>query len=91
MEKRVLDPMSKIQIKKMAVSFALLSFAILVFGSVLTGSRMTTALIRGAEAAIVFGMLAWSFGSVVMEKGKSSQGENEEAEASKGVQLDETV
>ncbi len=75
----------------MAVSFALLSFAILVFGSVLTGSRMTTALIRGAEAALVFGLLAWSFGSIVMDKEKDSVGPVEEGEASKGIQLDETV
>jgi hypothetical protein len=83
--------MTKIQIKKMAVSFALLSFAILVFGSVLTGSRMTTALIRGAEAAIVFGALAWSFGSVLMDKEKVRGGTEENAEASKGVHLDETI
>jgi hypothetical protein len=83
--------MTKIQIKKMAVSFALLSFAILVFGSVLTGSRMTTALIRGAEAAFIFGALAWSFGSVVMNKEKAPEGAVEDVEASKGTQFDETV
>lgn len=83
--------MTDIQIKKMAVSFALLSFAILTFGSVLTGSRMTTALIRGTEAAIVFGALAWSFGYLVMEKGKAPEAEPEEAEVSKGVKLDETI
>ena len=75
----------------MAVSFAILSFAILTFGSVLTGSRITTALIRGAEAAFVFGALAWSFGSIVMEKGKAPEVVEEEAEAPKGDQLDETV
>jgi hypothetical protein len=83
--------MTKTQIKKMAVSFALLSFAILVFGSVLTGSRMTTALIRGAEAAIVFGALAWSFGSVVMDRAKAPEIEEEDQEAEKGGQLDETI
>ncbi len=75
----------------MAVSFALLSFAILVFGSVLTGSRMTTALIRGTEAAIVFGALAWSFGSLLMDKEKTREVTDENAEASKGVHLDETI
>jgi len=75
----------------MAVSFAILSFTILAFGSVLTGSRMITALIRGAEAAFVFGALAWAFGSVVMEKAKAPEVEEEEAEASIGDQLDETV
>ena len=83
--------MSKIQIKKMAVSFALLSFAILVFGSVLTGSRMTTALIRGTEAAIVFGALAWSLGSVLMDIDKAPEVVDEDAETSKGTQLDETI
>jgi hypothetical protein len=82
--------MSNIQIKKMAVSFALLSFAILAFGSVLTGSRMTTAFIRGAEAAVVFGALAWSFGSIVMNE-KSTTVEEDDPEAEKGVQLDETI
>jgi len=75
----------------MAVSFALLSFAILVFGSVLTGSRMTTALIRGTEAAIVFGVLAWSFGSVLMDKEKAPEVTDENTEAAKGTQLDETI
>jgi hypothetical protein len=83
--------MTKVQIKKMAVAFALLSFAILVFGSVLTGSRMTTALTRGIEAAFIFGALAWSFGSVVMNKKSGSEEAAVEAEASKGNQLDETV
>ncbi len=84
--------MTDIQIKKMAVSFALLSFAILAFGSVLTGSRMTTAFIRGAEAAIVFGALAWSFGSIVMSgKEAPEEEEDDEADVSKGVQLDETI
>ena len=83
--------MTKIQIKKMAMSFAILSFAILVFGSVLTGSRMTTALIRGTEAAFVFGLLAWSIGTLTIEKGKAPERVEEEAEASKGGQLDETV
>jgi hypothetical protein len=82
--------MSNIQIKKMAVLFALLSFAILVFGSVLTGSRTTTALIRGVEAAVVFGALAWSFGSVVMGD-KNDLKEESDEEASKGVHLDETI
>ncbi len=83
--------MTKIQVKKMAVSFALLSFAVLAFGSVLTGARITTALIRGAEAALVFGVLAWSFGSLLMDKEKAPEVAADEAEASKGVQLDETV
>ena len=75
----------------MAVSFALLSFAILVFGSVLTGSRMTTALIRGTEAALIFGALAWGFGSVLMDKENAPEAVAEDKEASKGTQLDETV
>lgn len=83
--------MTKIQIKKMAVSFAILSFAILAFGSVLTGSRMTTALIRGAEAAFVFGALAWGFGSVVMENAKVPEVEEEEAQVPEGVEPDETI
>lgn len=74
----------------MAVSFALLAFAVLMFGSMLTGSRMTTAFIRGVEAAIVFGALAWSFGSIVMSE-KNTLGEEGDTEESKGVHLDETI
>jgi hypothetical protein len=44
---------------KLALAWALVSFAVLAFGSVATGARVTTALFRGVEAALVFGALAW--------------------------------
>jgi len=59
--------MTKFQIKKMAVSFALLSFAVLAFGSVFSGSRLTTAFVRGIEAALLFGGVAWALGSMIMQ------------------------
>jgi hypothetical protein len=80
--------MTKFQIKKMAVSFALLSFAVLAFGSVLSGSRLTTAFVRGIEAALVFGGIAWALGSLIMlETDEKPQDE----EIPKEADLDETI
>jgi hypothetical protein len=80
--------MNKFQIKKMAVSFSLLSFAVLAFGSVLSGSRLTTAFIRGVEAALLFGGIAWALGSLIMQN-TDEKPQNEEIP--KEANLDETL
>lgn len=80
--------MTKFQIKKMAVSFALLSFAVLAFGSVLSGSRLTTAFVRGIEAALLFGGIAWALGSLIMQE-TDEKPRNEEVP--KEADLDETI
>ena len=82
--------MTKFQIKKMAVSFSLLSFAVLAFGSVLTGSRITTAFIRGIEAALLFGGIAWALGSLIMQN-KEAKPQEKDEEIPKEVDLDETI
>ena len=74
----------------MAVSFSLLSFAVLAFGSVMTGSRLTTAFVRGVEAAFLFGVIAWGLGSLIMDKA-GEEPVKEEEEAAKAVPLDETL
>ena len=43
------------------------------------------------EAAIVFGALAWSFGSLVMDREKAPEVLDEDAEASEDARLDETI
>ncbi|GJL79992.1 MAG: hypothetical protein NPINA01_29810 [Nitrospinaceae bacterium] len=83
--------MTQFQIKKMAVSFSLFSFAILMFGSLLTGSRMTTAFIRGIEAALLFGAIAWGLGSLIMDKAGEEPVKEEEEASSQETPLDETV
>lgn len=82
--------MSNTGIKKMALIFALLSFAILTFGSALSGSRILTALIRGAEGALLFGLLAWFLGNYILEQKDEAAPETTEDEK-KGANLDETV
>lgn len=64
----------------MAVSFSLLSFAVLAFGSVLTGSRITTAFIRGIEAALLFGGIAWALASLIMQNKEEEPDEDEKDE-----------
>ena len=82
--------MTSSQIKKMAVSFSMLSFAILTFGSVMTGSRLVTAFIRGIEAALLFGVIAWGLGTLIMNNNEKAQSPKEE-EAPVESQVDETV
>jgi len=82
--------MTKFQIKKMAVSFSLLSFAVLAFGSVLSGARLTTAFIRGIEAALLFGGVAWALGALIMQDTEDKLQEKEE-EIPKEANLDETL
>ncbi len=82
--------MSQTGIKKMALIFALFSFAILTFGSVLSGSRILTALIRGTEGALLFGLVAWFLGNYILEEKTDAPPEEIEGEQ-KGAHLDETA
>ena len=72
--------MSALGIRKIAVGFALFSFSTLVFGSLLGGARVFTALIRGIEAGIAFGFLAWLMSSFLLEE--EAEGLNEDAKNS---------
>ncbi|OGW20961.1 MAG: hypothetical protein A3K09_05205 [Nitrospinae bacterium RIFCSPLOWO2_12_FULL_47_7] len=60
--------MTELTHKKIALVFALFSFGVMVFGSVFSGARITTAFVRGTEAAILFGLLAWGLGTMLVEK-----------------------
>ncbi len=82
--------MSSTGIKKMALIFALLSFAVLTFGSALSGARIVTALMRGAQGALLFGVLAWFLGGFFLEQKDETPPEEPDSEQ-KGAHLDETV
>lgn len=60
--------MNPITIKKLSLSCALAAFAVLAFGSAAAGARLTTAFVRGLEAALLFGGLSWSLVSWLLPK-----------------------
>jgi hypothetical protein len=81
--------MTPVNIQKMAASFGLLSFGILSIGSVLMGATIFTGIFRGIGGAILFGLLAWGVGSMLMQEEDSV--DDEEQEEDKGTQLDQTA
>jgi hypothetical protein len=83
--------MSPENIQKMAVGFGLLSFGILSIGSVLMGATFFTGISRGIGGAILFGLLAWGVGSILMKEDEEDRGDDEEQEEDKGTQLDQTA
>ena len=80
--------MSSNNIQKMAASFGLLSFGILSIGSVLMGATFFTGISRGIGGAILFGLLAWGVGSLLMQEDKV---DDEDQKEDKGTQLDQTA
>ena len=83
--------MSPLNTQKMATSFGLLSFGILSIGSLLMGATVLTGVIRGAAGAIIFGLLAWLSGSLLMRKDEMVGDEDHEEDSGKGTQLDHTA
>ena len=81
--------MNSLNIQKIATSFGLLSFGILSIGSVLMGATVLTGIIRGVVGAIIFGLLAWLSGSLLMREDKMVEGEDHEEDLDKGTQLDQ--
>ena len=82
--------MSSLNTQKMAASFGLLSFGVLSIGSLLMGATVLTGVIRGVAGAIIFGLLAWSSGTLLMREDEMVKGEAEE-DPNKGRQLDQTA
>ena len=82
--------MTPVNIQKMAASFGLLSFGILSIGSVLMGATIFTGIFRGIGGAILFGLLAWGVGSMLMQEEDDSV-DDEGQEEDKGTQLDQTA
>lgn len=85
--------MSSITIRKIAAGFALLAFAVLVFGSLLSGARILTSFVRGFEAAIIFGLLAWGLSAMVVEERETIEPETpaEPDDKDNGENLTEVV
>ena len=83
--------MSSNNIQKMAASFGLLSFGILSIGSVLMGATFFTGISRGIGGAILFGLLAWGVGSLLMQEDEEYKVDDEDHEKDKGTQLDQTA
>ena len=70
----------------MGASFGLLSFGILSIGSVIMGATVITGIIRGVTGAMIFGLLVWLSGSLLMGEDKEPQDDPD-----KGTQLDQTA
>ena len=83
--------MNSLNTQKMAVSFGLLAFGILSIGSVLMGATVLTGLIRGVAGALIFGLLAWSSGTLLMREDEMAKDEGQEEDSDKGTQLDQTA
>ena len=83
--------MSPLNTQKMAVSFGLLAFGILSIGSLLMGATVLTGIIRGVAGAIIFGLLAWSSGTLLMREDEMANNEGHEEDPDKGTQLDKTA
>jgi len=83
--------MSPVNIQKMAASFGLLSFGILTIGSVLMGATFFTGISRGIGGAIIFGLIAWGVGSMLMQEEEEDVVDDEDQEEDKGTQLDQTA
>lgn len=85
--------MSSTTIKKIAVGFSLLAFAVLTFGSLLSGARILTSFVRGIEAAVVFGLLAWGLSAMAVAEREEMEPETpaEPDEKDKGKNLSEVV
>ena len=83
--------MNPLNTQKMAVSFGLLSFGVLSIGSVLMGATFLTGVIRGVAGAIIFGLLAWSSGTLLMGEDEMAKDEGREEDSDKGTQLDQTA
>mgnify|MGYP003689200143 FL=1 len=75
----------------MAASFGLLSFGILSIGSVLMGATLFTGISRGIGGAILFGLLAWGVGTILMQEDEEDRVDDEDQEEGKGTQLDQTA
>ena len=83
--------MSPLNIQKIAASFGLLSFGVLSIGSVLMGATVLTGIIRGVSGAIIFGLLVWFSGSLLLRKDEMDEVEDHKEVPDRGTQLDQTA
>jgi len=83
--------MTSLTAKKIAVGFALLSFAVLVFGSLLNGARIVTAFVRGVEAGLVFGLLAWALSFLLLKEEDKEEDAGSSGNQHKGRNLEKVA
>ena len=83
--------MNPINIQKMAASFGLFSFGFLCIGSILMGATVITGIIRGMVGAVVFALIVWLSGIILLQEddGDSIEGEDQTEDVNKGAQLDQ--
>ena len=55
------------------------------------GATVLTGLIRGVAGALIFGLLAWSSGTLLMREDEPDKDEGHEEDPDKGTQLDQTA
>jgi len=85
--------MSPINIQKMATSFGLFSFGFLCIGSILMGATVLTGVIRGMVGALVFALVVWLSGILLLEEddGDIVEDEDQTEDVNKGTQLDQSA
>ena len=74
--------MSDFVSQKIGMGFAFGAFGFLVFGSLIAGSTFITAMIRGFQAAFLFGSVAWGLGWFLLKDKKEAVDDNSEGAAS---------
>ena len=85
--------MSPINIQKMATSFGLFSFGFLCIGSILMGATVLTGVIRGMVGAVVFALVVWLSGILLLQEddGDIVEDEDQTEDVNKGTQLDQSA
>ena len=85
--------MSPINIQKMATSFGLFSFGFLCIGSILMGATVLTGVIRGMVGALVFALVVWLSGILLLQEddGNIVEDEDQTEDINKGTQLDQSA
>ena len=83
--------MNPVNIQKMAASFGLFSFGFLCIGSILMGATVLTGIIRGVVGAVVFALVVWLSGIILLQEddGDSIEGDDQTEDVNKGAQLDQ--
>ena len=76
--------------KKIGMGFAFGAFGFLAFASLIFGARFVTAVIRGFQAGLVFGGMAWCIGWFMLKnETDNTEGTSEENPINKEVQHEE--
>ena len=83
--------MNPINIQKMAASFGLFSFGFLCIGSILMGATVLTGVVRGIVGAVIFTLVIWLSGIILLQKDDEDiiDNEDQKEDADKGTQLDQ--